>query len=542
MNHPTQENTPDSADLPGAGAGQASARERLMAWMPAGLLLVVFWLLIFNQQRLEWTVNVVYAYGWAVPLLSGYLLWERWRIRPAEGARLPQAGVIAAGILLLLAYLPLRIIQDANPDWVKINWMIYGACAGLTLTAFAAIGGWPYLRNFFFPVLFCLTALPWPVWMGGSLVQGLMRANAGICAELLTLGGMPAMAEGNLIQIAGHWLNVEEACSGMRSLQTAFMMSLFLGEFFRMGPIRRVVLMLASFAVALLVNVARTVVLALLSSRGIEEEWHDTVGNIAMVLCLVGLWLLSDFLSRVKSGAGVPKPVVRAEPIRRPFPVWLAVVGIVWLGAVEGLNAAWYSSREKATGGFAAWTINWPKKDPTYHQGAFGDVTRSILKYNEGDIAQWSVASGYSWQMYYLQWFPGRVSKHLARSHYPTVCLPASGLKLISEMGVWECEVKGVRLPFSTYVFSQGNSEVYVFHAILEDRPENPNQQITYGQVDSSERIDSVMRHERNLGQRVIGISLKGPLSPTEARETVAFVMNRLITKVNDSTPLPSTP
>ena len=283
--------------------------------------------------------------------------------------------------------------------------------------------------------------------------------------------------------------------------------------------------------------------LALLSSRGIEEEWHDTVGNIAMVLCLVGLWVVSDLLSRVKSGAVVPpKPVVQSELIRRPFPVWLAVVGIVWLGAVEGLNAAWYSAHEKVTGGFAGWTVDWPKKDPTYHQGSFGDVTRSILKYNEGEIAQWSVASGYQWQMYYLQWLPGRVSKHLARSHYPTVCLPASGLKLISETGVWECVVKGVRVPFSTYVFSQGNSELYVFHAILEDRPDNSNQPITYGQVSSSERIDSVLRHERNLGQRVIGISLRGPISPTEARETVAFVMNRLITKVTDSAPLKSTP
>ena len=32
-----------------------------------------FWLMILNQQRLEWTVNPVYSYGWAVPVLAAYL-------------------------------------------------------------------------------------------------------------------------------------------------------------------------------------------------------------------------------------------------------------------------------------------------------------------------------------------------------------------------------------------------------------------------------------------------------------------------------------
>ena len=53
-------------------------------WIPTAVLLGVFWLLIFNQQRLEWTVNAVYSYGWAVPFLALFLFYERWRRRPAE--------------------------------------------------------------------------------------------------------------------------------------------------------------------------------------------------------------------------------------------------------------------------------------------------------------------------------------------------------------------------------------------------------------------------------------------------------------------------
>lgn len=531
MNPVTHENVPVPAGLAATAKKKGLMGENLRTWAPAAVLLVLFWILIFNQQRLEWTVNVVYAYGWAVPFLSGYLLWERSRVRPAPSQPLPGAIVGGIAVALLLSYLPLRVIQEANPDWVRVNWAICLAGAVLTLTAFASTGGWRYVKHFSFPVLFCFTALPWPVWFGDGLIQGLQRANAAICAELLTWGGMPAIAEGNLVQIAGHWLNVEEACSGMRSLQTAFMMSLFLGEFYRMGLVRRAVLMLSSFAVALLVNVGRTVTLAVATSRGKGEELHDTVGNIAMVLCLVGLWLLSDFLNRGNKPA-LPNAETSSLALgRRPFPTWLAVSGILWLGTTEVFNVAWYSSYEKNRAGLPVWEVNWPKTNPTFKQGVFGDITKAILKYNEGEIADWTVDSGSRWQMYYLRWYPGRVSKHLSRSHHPTVCLPASGLKLISETGLWECEVNGVRFPFSTYVFSQGPNEVYVFHALIEDRSPDPNSPIVYGQVGASERIDSVLRHERNLGQRVVGVSLTGPTSPMEARETVSSVLKKLIVK-----------
>ena len=36
---------------------------------------------------------------------------------------------------LLFAYLPVRVIQEANPDWVKINWIMAGLMIGLSCFA-----------------------------------------------------------------------------------------------------------------------------------------------------------------------------------------------------------------------------------------------------------------------------------------------------------------------------------------------------------------------------------------------------------------------
>lgn len=501
-------------------------------FLPSLVLLTLFWGLIFNQLRLEWTVNVTYAYGWAVPLLALYLFRERWQTRPVMGQGLPTWLIISLGIVLLAAYLPVRVIQEANPDWVKINWLMTGLCAGLSLIAVAAVGGVRFSLYFLFPILFCFTALPWPVWFETYLLQELMRINASFCAEILSMAGIPAMAEGNLIQVASRWVNVEEACSGIRSMQTAFMVSLFLGEFYRFSVVRRFMLLIASFVAAFVINLGRTVYLTYLSSQGdVSEKTHDNVGIVAMIGGLVALWLLSEvFRPRGASAPPAPRPAPAASSLMRmPWPAWFALSAAVWLVGVEGFTSWWYDSHEEKLPPSIAWHVEWPKSAPHFNEAEFAERTLALLKYNEGISAGWMTDSGYGWQMYYLKWNPGRVSKYLSRSHYPTVCLPATGMKLVSEVEQWDCWVKGVRIPFTTYLFEENGRSVYVLHAIIEDRPLRAGEHIAYRQVGSDERLQSVLHGERNLGQRVIGIALRGVYSAMDAKEVASNVLQTII-------------
>jgi exosortase len=500
-------------------------------WWASFLLLAAAWLLIWNQQRLEWSVNPTYAYGWAVPLLAGYLFYERWRTRPAGARPVENVVWLAAPALLLLAYLPVRVVQEANPDWVKINWIMAGLVIGVTLSAVFSVSGWRGLCYCWFPILFCLTALPWPVWMEDNLTKSLMHWNASAAAEVLTLAGHPAYAKGNLILIGSSWVNVEEACSGIRSLQTAFMVSLFFGEFYRLrwGP--RALLLLSSFAIAFALNFARTVTLTYLGGIGgnaLTEKWHDTVGNVVMVACLLSLWLLAEGFQRWSGPANVvPTPLTR--PHRSPFPFWFAVAGVAWLGVSELATEGWFRYHERSAPAPVAWNVVWPENMPGYHEDKLGERSRALLKFNEGHIASWRTDEGFHWQMYYLRWLPGRVSKFLAGGHYPTVCLPASGLRLVAETGPFVCRVGALSIPFVSYLFDDNGQDVYVFHAILEDNQASYDQRIVYRQANTDERLRSVMRGERNLGQRVVGIALSGPLDAAEAREALQATLRRII-------------
>ena len=510
-------------------AAPVAAAKGARHWWPTLAALGVFWLMILNQQRLEWAVNPVYAYGWAVPALAGCLFWMRWGTRPPAGRPLASGWFLTGSVAALAAYLPVRAIQEANPDWVKINWAMAALWLALVLLALARAGGLAWARHFIFPLLFCFTALPWPVWMEESLMQGLMGLNAVMSAEILTICGVPALAVGNLVQVGDHWVNVEEACSGIRSLQTAFMMSLFLGEFYRLGWRRRVGLLAASFAVAFLVNLGRTIILTHLARSGDVERWHDTVGNAAMVVCLVTLWLLAEAIN-ARRPAGGPPPARAGSAARRAPYTWLGAAGVaLMLGTAEGATRGWYHWHERALAAPAAWTLHLPREAPEFAEGEFAERMTALLKFNRGVTAGWRTPEGDRWQMYYLRWDPGRVSRFLSSAHYPTVCLPATGIKLVAETGRWDCPVGAAGISFMTYLFDEGGNDVYVFHAVIEDRAPEQGTALRYRQVSSAERLDSVLRGERNLGQRVLGIALRGPLAPSAAREAVAATLASIL-------------
>jgi exosortase len=501
------------------------------AWWTSLALLGVAWLLIFNQQRLEWSVNPTYAYGWAVPFLAGYLFYERWRTRPTTTGTTSLLWLLIPAVLMLV-YLPVRVVQEANPDWVKINWIMTGLVIGLSLFAVFSLSGLRGAIHCAFPIFFCMTALPWPVWMEDNLTKSLMQWNATASAEFLTMMGYPAIAKGNLILIGSSWVNVEEACSGIRSLQTAFMVSLFFGEFHRLGWVARALLMLSSFLVAFVLNFGRTVTLTFLGGQGgpaLVDEWHNTVGNVVMGLCLISLWLLAEAFHRWRSR---PAPVTKTPPAptRAPFPAWFAIAGLAWFATSEAANAGWYAYHERQAVTPIAWTLIWPTTMPGFQQSALGERSQALLKYNEGHLASWRTEEGFHWQMYYLRWLPGRVSKFLAGGHYPTVCLPASGLRLIAETGPFVCQVGALSIPFVTYLFDDAGRDLYVFHAILEDNQASYAERVVYRQAKQGERLDSVLRGERNLGQRVIGVAVRGPFSAAEARDTLQVTLQEMIT------------
>src|SRR5207248_6210110 len=114
------------------------------------------------------------------------------------------------------------------------------------------------------------------------------RSVAAIAAETLALFGIPAEAEGNLLRLPFGLVGVNEACSGVRSLQTSIMIGLLFGELKRLSLGQRIFLVVAGVSIALFANFLRVLFLVSMASRAHDlsfvSNWHDLAGYVVWVL------------------------------------------------------------------------------------------------------------------------------------------------------------------------------------------------------------------------------------------------------------------
>ena len=495
-------------------------------------LLAALWFSTLNQLRTEWSVNAQYAYGWTVPLLALYLFVERWRVRPPTAAVRSWKLLACAAAALALLLLPLRVIQEGAPDWRLVSWARAGVSLGLSLALLYGAGGGPWLRHFALPVAFLLVAVPWPVPFEQSVVQRLMRAVATICVDALGWAGIPAVQHGNVIEVSTGMVGVEEACSGVRSLQTTLMAALFLGELFRFGVARRFVLIVGGLILAFLCNAGRAFFLVWISvSRGSEAivKWHDSVGLTVLVVSLAGLAALTAALRAGRKNSAEAEAV--AAPLHRPrLPSRRLLIGIgAWLLAVEAGSEMWYRAHESGAARAVPWTVALPAETPGFRELTFPESTRAILRYNEGRSATWPDAGGRQWSVVFLRWEPGRASAQLARSHGPEICLPASGSVLLSDLGLRRVQAAHVELMTHAYIFGIRERPFYVFYCLWEDGPADGAPQSTRVRITAASRLAAVWKGRRNQGQQVLEVAVAGPRDAAEAEAEVTRLLAEVI-------------
>lgn len=267
------------------------ARVRLA--VVAVLFSLVYWETIQHELVKRWLADGNWSHGWLIPLFSLYALNARRAELRNAIARTSWLGLVIVLLSLGAFFYSAWVVPRAYPRALSIVGTVFG------LTLF--LGGWRIMRVAWFPILFLALAIPLPDRLYVALTMPLRVFASQVAAALLptVVPGLFTEAQGVVIDyvIAGRpsSLNVEEACSGMRSLMSLATLGVATAYVGDRPAWQRWIMVLSCIPIAVFCNIIRVVVTGILIIQGQTDLARGTphamlgVGVFALAL---GLFML----------------------------------------------------------------------------------------------------------------------------------------------------------------------------------------------------------------------------------------------------------
>jgi exosortase len=501
------------------------------AWIVPTLL----WLWLFVHLHDGWSLNPQYNYGWAVPFLAALLFYLRWIDRPRPAAKRDEGffSTVRLGRWVLLAILlPIRVVEEANPDWRLLGWALAMIVVAYCLLLLQEVGGRPWSVHFAFPICFVLVSVPWLVQIENVIVQNLARGVAAVAVEFAGWVGIGAYQLGNVIELPNGFVGIDEACSGVKTLQAALMVGLFLGELLRLSVQRRLLLVVLGVVWVVLCNIFRATTLVVLAARyGLDAlgHWHDLIGTIVVIAGMAGLLACALFLN-LKSGQRVLMP---QDGQTQNISIAETVSVIGWLLVVFTATEFWYRAHERGLLERPRWSVHWPTHNIQSQRIAISDATRAILRYDEASSATWEESPAVKWWGFSAHWKPRRVAVQLAQSHSPEICLPAIGRVFKRELPPVTIYEKIVDLHFRAYEFEQEDRPLFVFVSIQDDKA-SFNQNMAAANWNTRGRLLAAWQGRRNLGQRLLELAVKGFDDFSQAHDALRKTVETIVEPLTD--------
>lgn len=200
---------------------------------------------VITNLLAQWSHDPNCSYGFIVPFLSLWILWNR-RERIKQHTWVPNS----CGLLLVVGSMGLLVIGTLGAENFLSRTSLLFALAGIAVY----FCGWPFLRVTFFPWALLFLMIPLPVIIYNRIALPLQFLASRFATTLLDLTGVPVLREGNIIHLPTISLEVVEACSGMRSLMALITISVAYGLLCERRTWRRVVLVFSSIPIAVVAN------------------------------------------------------------------------------------------------------------------------------------------------------------------------------------------------------------------------------------------------------------------------------------------------
>lgn len=239
----------------------------------------------------EWYTDENYSHGFLIPVISGYLAWQR----KDELAR-AQISPANSGVLIVALGLMIYLLGNIAGENFTMRLSLLVVVAGAVIFSY----GYGLFGAMLFPYLYLFFMLPLPFILYDAVAFPLKLMVTEYSVWALKLLGIPVLREGNIIELVNITLEVADACSGIRSIVSLLALSTAFAFFTQSRLHKRFILIALAIPIAIIANSIRVIGTGILASKygsvAAEGFFHEFAGlvifGIAIVMLVVSAVIL----------------------------------------------------------------------------------------------------------------------------------------------------------------------------------------------------------------------------------------------------------
>jgi len=397
----------------------------------------------------HWRQNPDLSHGLFMPVIFVILLHEARQgtaryLPDFRGSTAVAAVLLAAGLAALavsgLYAVSLGWSHDVVAFTLTVSFVLLLA-TGLLVCSADTVRWLPCNWSAWIAIALWLLCAPIPPGTYTRLTMALQLMVSENVLRALHLLGIAAARQGNIIQLAGATVGIEEACSGVRSLVSCVFAGFFFSATLVRRPWPRVWIIVLAVPLALGMNFLRSLGLTLLANSGvaIAGTWHDLTGFAVLGITaalLATIALLLEPRTGSAPASATPTRTVETYPPFVPassrWPRRLLAVALVLAVALAA--------------GFAVLTRPAPRTStpapdlaallPATADGWHVETSTSLYQFRDTLRTDHLAQRTYSREteqgvevvtIYLAYWRPGQASVSLVASHTPDACWPGAG-------------------------------------------------------------------------------------------------------------------
>ena len=243
-----------------------------------------------------WNTSEEYGYGYIIPFLSLFFLWQRRNDLSKVDFSFSYSGLFLIAFGGALNFLGELATTHALSQY------------GLVVTVhgiFLSVLGWRTYKIIMVPLAILFLMVPLPQFIYQTLSAKLQLVSSGIGVDVIRLFNISVFLEGNVIDLGSYKLQVVEACSGLRYLFPLVSLSFVAAYIYRGTLWKKTVIFLSSIPITIFMNSFRIGVIGVLVEYGGPEQaegfLHYFEGWVVFMACIAILVLEMAVLARMGS-------------------------------------------------------------------------------------------------------------------------------------------------------------------------------------------------------------------------------------------------